>query len=44
MRDNKAGLEGQFLMELNDSVSSVSEGTGTDDCLTVAFEEEILEN
>lgn len=44
MRDNRAGLEEQFFIQLNNSVSLVSEGIETDDCLTAAFAEEILEN
>lgn len=43
-RDNSAGLEGQFLMELRKIVSSVPEGEGTIDGLTVVVEEGVLEN
>ena len=43
MRDNKAGLEGQSLMQLRKLVSSVSEGGVTLEGLTVEVEHGVFE-
>ena len=43
MRDNKAGLEGQSLMQLWKLVSSVSEGGVTLEGLTVEVEHGVFE-